>query len=52
MVNVEYPMERTMSVTIKYINNFRLNIYRNSYAEQKHFLYKSDEKEFNFIIPL
>ena len=41
-----------MSTAIEYMNNFSLDIYRNLSAEQNHLLYKSVEKEFNFLIAL
>ena len=48
---MEYPMECTMSMAIEYIIYFRLEKYQNLHAEQKHFLYKLKEKEFNSVIP-
>ena len=45
-------MEFSLSMAMEYMNNFRLDIYWNSHAEQKQILYKTDERKFSFVFPL
>ena len=49
---MEYLIECSMSTAIEYIINFRLKIHWNSHVEQKPFLIRLNEKEFNFVIQL
>ena len=48
MDNEQYPMECSMSIAIEYINSFRLDIYRNLRAEQKHLYINQTKKNFIF----